>query len=104
MMWVLLVTAGLLEVIGVMGMAMVSKEKSRIAWVLLIGGFALSFFCLSVAMQSIPLGTAYGVWTGIGTVGSTTVGMIFYKEPRDTRRLFFIFLIILSVIGLKLVS
>ncbi len=104
MMWLLLVVAGLLEVIGVTGITMVNKRKTALAWTMLIGGFGLSFICLSVAMQFIPMGTAYAVWTGIGTAGSTLVGMVVYKEPRDKKRILFLSLILLSVIGLKLVS
>ncbi|WP_046176036.1 DMT family transporter [Domibacillus indicus] len=104
MTWVLLIAAGLLEVVGVAGMNMVSEQKNIRSWAILIGGFGLSFLFLSIAMMSLPVGTAYSVWTGIGTVGSALVGMIVYKEPRDAKRIFFICLIIAAVVGLKLVS
>lgn len=104
MMWILLVAAGLLEVVGVTGMTLINKRQSIGAWILMAGGFGLSFFCLSIAMQAIPMGTAYGVWTGIGTAGSTIIGMAFYKEPRSAKRILFISMIVISVIGLKLAS
>ncbi|OMP68057.1 DMT family transporter [Domibacillus epiphyticus] len=104
MMWVLLIIAGLFEVVGVTGMSMVNTKKHVLSWIVLIGGFSLSFLCLSIAMTAIPMGTAYGVWTGIGTVGSTIVGMTIYGEPRDVKRIFFITMIIVSVVGLKIVS
>ncbi len=63
-----------------------------------------SFFLLNKAIQTIPMGTAYAVWTGIGAVGTVIVGMLLYKESADIWRLFFIFLLIGSIIGLKLVS
>lgn len=104
MTWFLLITAGILEVAGVAGMNMVSRKKTVLSWIVLIGGFGLSFLFLSIAMESIPMGTAYGVWTGIGTVGSALLGMIVYNEPRDAKRLLFISMIVVSVIGLKIVS
>ncbi|OXS77991.1 DMT family transporter [Domibacillus enclensis] len=104
MTWFLLITAGILEVAGVAGMNMVSRKKNVLSWIVLIGGFGLSFLFLSIAMESIPMGTAYGVWTGIGTVGSALLGMIVYNEPRDAKRLLFISMIVVSVIGLKIVS
>jgi paired small multidrug resistance pump len=104
MSWILLVSAGFLEVVGVAGMAMVSEKKTVRSLLIMLGGFGLSFLFLTMAMTSLPMGTAYSVWTGIGTVGSALVGMIVYKEPRDARRILFIAMIIGSVIGLKLVS
>lgn len=104
MTWTLLIAAGLLEVVGVAGMTMVNEQKTLRSWLILICGFGLSFLFLSIAMASIPMGTAYSVWTGIGTVGSALVGMIVYNEPRDAKRLLFIAMIIIAVIGLKLVS
>lgn len=104
MNWILLVSAGFLEVVGVAGMTMVSEKKTVRSLLIMLGGFGLSFLFLTIAMTSLPMGTAYSVWTGIGTVGSALVGMIVYKEPRDARRILFIAMIIGSVIGLKLVS
>ncbi|MCP3762249.1 multidrug efflux SMR transporter [Domibacillus sp. A3M-37] len=103
MTWTLLIAAGLLEVVGVAGMTMVNQQKNIRSWVMLTGGFGLSFLFLSIAMTSLPMGTAYSVWTGIGTVGSALVGMIVYNESRDAKRLLFIAMIIAAVIGLKLV-
>lgn len=104
MSWILLVSAGFLEVVGVAGMTMVSEKKTVRSLLIMLGGFGLSFLFLTMAMTSLPMGTAYSVWTGIGTVGSALVGMIVYKEPRDARRILFIAMIICSVVGLKLVS
>ncbi|MGG3450403.1 DMT family transporter [Domibacillus aminovorans] len=101
MMWSLLILAGLFEVAGVTGMSMINVRKSVLSWVVLIGGFSLSLLFLSIAMTAIPMGTAYAVWTGIGTVGSTMIGMLIYNEPRDAKRLAFIAIIIMSVVGLK---
>jgi quaternary ammonium compound-resistance protein SugE len=61
-------------------------------------------YLLYRATQTLPMGTAYAVWTGIGAVGTVIVGIIFFKEPADFWRLFFIFTLIASIIGLKFVS
>ncbi|MFC4388445.1 DMT family transporter [Gracilibacillus marinus] len=104
MAWIVLIFAGVFEVLGVIGMNKIVNEKSVTSFVILGIGFSFSFGLLSVAMQSLPLGIAYAVWTGIGTVGSVLVGMIFYGEPKDWKRLLFIGMIISAVIGLKLTS
>lgn len=80
-------------------------EGKSVKWVLLIiVGFAASFSLLSYAMETIPMGTAYAVWTGIGTAGGALVGILFYKEPKDAKRIFFIALILCSAVGLKILS
>jgi paired small multidrug resistance pump len=104
MSWVSLIAAGCFEVVGVIGITMVNRVLSFRSFSILIGGFALSFFCLAFAMTDISMGTAYAVWTGIGTVGGTLVGMIIYGEPKERMRIVYILLIIVSVIGLKLVG
>lgn len=102
MTWLLLILAGLFEVAGVIGIIKVNQRPSYSSYTLLAGGFLVSFLFLSLAMKEISMGTAYAVWTGIGTAGSTLVGMFFYGEPKDKFRLLFIAIIIISVIGLKL--
>jgi quaternary ammonium compound-resistance protein SugE len=64
----------------------------------------LSFYCLTKAMQGIPIGTAYAVWTGIGAAGAVVFGMILFSEPITTSRIFFISTLIASIIGLKLTA
>jgi quaternary ammonium compound-resistance protein SugE len=64
----------------------------------------MSFFLLNKATQTIPLGTGYAVWTGIGAVGTVIIGILFFREPSDFWRVFFIALLIGSILGLKLVS
>jgi quaternary ammonium compound-resistance protein SugE len=63
-----------------------------------------SFYFLSLALKSLPLGTAYAIWTGIGTIGTVVLGIILFKEPVDIMRLVCIGLIIAGIVGLKLVS
>lgn len=102
--WIYLIIAGLFE-IGFTTCLKLSDNFTNLKWSL---GFFLcistSFYLLNKAIQTIPMGTAYAVWTGIGAVGTVLVGMLIYKEPTDVWRLFFICLLIGSIIGLKLVS
>lgn len=65
---------------------------------------ALSMFLLVKVTHSLPIGTAYAVWTGIGAVGTVLVGIIIFKEPADFWRLFFITTLIISIVGLKVVT
>ena len=104
MAWLYLVLAGAFEVVGVTGMNKVIKDKNVQAYIVLFVGFIFSFSLLGLAMKSLPAGTAYAVWTGIGTVGGTLVGMFFYGEDKDWKRILFISLIIVAVVGLKLTS
>lgn len=85
-----------------------AKESSGTTAALWLGGFLL---CLTISMlllykatQTLPIGTAYAVWTGIGAVGTVLVGIFVFKEPADFWRIFFITTLIASIIGLKFVS
>lgn len=107
MNWILLIIAGLFEVgfAACLGKARLATGTHVYWW---YGGFVL---CLTISMlllikatQTLPIGTAYAVWTGIGAVGTVIVGMIFFKEPADFWRLFFITTLIASIVGLKAVS
>ncbi|BBI36104.1 DMT family transporter [Cohnella abietis] len=104
MAWILLVFAGLFEVVGVLGINRLKDKKDALSILLLLGGFAISFILLSFAMNSISMGTAYAIWTAIGTVGGTVVGMLFYGESRQIRRIFFLGLVVSAVIGLKVLG
>jgi quaternary ammonium compound-resistance protein SugE len=104
MAWIYLVIAGLFEV-GFTTTLKLSDNFSNLKWS--VGFFiciSLSFYFLNQAIQTIPLGTAYAVWTGIGAVGTVIVGITFFREPSDFWRILFLFLLIGSIIGLKLVS
>ena len=107
MNWILLVIAGLFEVgfATCLGKARETTGFTSTLW--MIGFFAslsISMFLLYKATQTLPIGTAYAVWTGIGAVGTVLMGIIFFKEPADFWRLFFLFTLIASIIGLKFVS
>lgn len=104
MAWIWLVCAGLMEV-GFATFLKLSEGFSKWPYTLaFIVTAAVSFYCLTRAMQIIPIGTAYAVWTGIGAAGVVIFGMIFFGEPAGTLRLFFITTLVASIIGLKLVS
>ncbi|MFM9278594.1 DMT family transporter [Paenibacillus jiagnxiensis] len=102
--WLMLIGAGLLEIVGVIGIQRVAKKNNWTNNLIMIAGFILSFMLLSNAMTTIPLATAYAVWTGIGTVGAAIVGMCFFKESKSWLRLMCILGIIISVVGLKYFS
>ncbi|WP_020619800.1 DMT family transporter [Paenibacillus daejeonensis] len=104
MSWIALILAGLCEMAGVLMINKFNHQRSLAALAQLILAFGLSFLLLAYAMEHLPMGTAYAVWTGIGASGGAVLGMIFYGEPRQALRIFFIGLVLASAVGLKLVS
>lgn len=102
--WIYLILAGCLEVVGVAGLNRVIKYKNIQSYLILFIGFIFSFSFLGLAMKTLPMGLSYAVWTGIGTIGGTIVGMLFYGESKDWKRILFIGIILAAVIGLKLTS
>ncbi|ASS73645.1 QacE family quaternary ammonium compound efflux SMR transporter [Tumebacillus algifaecis] len=104
MAWISLLLAGMFEVVGVLGMNRIKRDNNAMAYLLFITGLILSFGFLSYALRSLPMGTAYGIWTGIGTVGATLVGMFFFAESKDWRRILFIAMVLGASVGLKLLS
>ena len=107
MNWILLVIAGLFEVgfTFSLGQAKISTGKSSMLWYLCFAiCIVISMVLLMKAIQTLPLGTAYAVWTGIGAVGTVLVGILFFHDPASFWRVFFIFTLIASIIGLKIVS
>lgn len=105
--WILLILGGLFEVgfTFCLGKAKTASGFSASWW---YAGFVFSLFAsmylLIRATQTLPLGTAYAVWTGIGAVGTVVLGIVVFKEPATFWRLFFILTLIASIIGLKVVS
>ncbi|NJW52564.1 DMT family transporter [Salinimicrobium oceani] len=107
MNWLLLIIAGLFEVgfATCLGKAKETSGSTAMWW---MAGF---FICLTLSMtllykatQTLPIGTAYAVWTGIGAFGTVLIGIFVFKEPVHFWRLFFLFTLITSIIGLKFVS
>ncbi|AQY39106.1 multidrug efflux SMR transporter [Bacillus thuringiensis] len=104
MAWISLILAGVFEMFGVAMINKLHKDQNWQSFILLILGFGLSFIFLAYAMEKLPMGTAYAIWTGIGASGGAILGMILYGESKDWRRLFFIGMVLGAAIGLKLVS
>ncbi|KMZ41477.1 multidrug efflux SMR transporter [Brevibacillus sp. RS1.1] len=102
--WVYLLLAGVCEVVSVTSIHHVNVGGGWRAKIVLVSGFTLSFLLLSLAMKTIPMGTAYAIWTGIGTAGSTIVCMVGYGESRDWRRMICMSMILFAAVGLKIVS
>lgn len=104
MAWIYLIIAGCFEV-GFTTCLKLSENFTRNWWT---AGFfvciSLSFHFLNKAIQTIPIGTGYAVWTGIGAAGTVILGIFFFKESADLWRLFFLFTLVASILGLKLVS
>ena len=107
MSWLILIIAGLFEVAFAFCLGK-AKETTGTEMVLWYIGFAvaltISMALLIKATQSIPIGTAYAVWTGVGAVGTVLVGIFVFKEPATFLRLFFLTTLIASIVGLKAVS
>ena len=107
MAWIFLVLAGLFEVLFVfsMGKARETIGRQSFLWYALFAiALSLSMWLMMKATKSLPLGTAYAVWTGIGAAGSVVMGMIFFKEPVTLWRVVFLVTLISSIIGLKLTN
>lgn len=102
MAWIILGIAGLFEIAWVI--ALNKSEGFSKPWPTAAFFFAawLSFWCLSLALKSLPMGTAYAVWTGIGAVGIAVIGMIWFSEPANPIRIACIGLIVAGIVGLKL--
>lgn len=107
MSWIILVTAGLFEVAFAfcLGKAKAVTGSEMYLWYAgFIVALTLSMVLLVKAVQVLPIGTAYAVWTGIGAMGTVLVGIFVFKEPATFLRILFLITLIGSVIGLKLVS
>jgi quaternary ammonium compound-resistance protein SugE len=104
MAWGYLFVAGIFEIVWATGLKY-TDGFTRLwpsAWTVV--AMSISMVCLALALRAIPIGTAYAIWTGIGAVGTAILGIILFNEPRDFARLFFIFVIIAGIVGLKLSS
>ncbi|HDU1207910.1 TPA: multidrug efflux SMR transporter [Listeria monocytogenes] len=102
--WIFLLVAGLCEMVFVVMLKLSDGFKKVGYAILTIIFMSASFFLLSLALKTIPIGTGYAIWTGIGAVSSVTLGMIVFKERKSVGKLLFITMIIAGVVGLKLTS
>lgn len=104
MEWFYLVLAGAFEVEWAIVLKYSQGFTKLVPSFLTILGMIASFYFLSLSLKNLPLGTAYAIWTGIGTIGTTILGVILFKEPIDIMRIICILLIVSGIIGLKLTS
>lgn len=104
MEWIYLVVAGIFEMGWAIGLKY-SHGFTRL-WPSLgtVAAMAVSFFLLAQALKTIPVGTGYAVWTGIGALGTAVMGMILFGESREVLRIFFLFLIVTGILGLQITS
>lgn len=102
MPWIYLLTAAVFEVVWAIGLKYTEGFKRLVPSAITLGAMYASFYFLALAVKTLPIGTAYAVWTGIGATGTAILGMVFFNESRELLRIASIALIILGVIGLKL--
>ena len=104
MHWMYLFIAGLFEISWAVGLKFTHGFTHIIPSILTVIGMIASFYFLALALKHLPLGTAYAIWTGIGTIGTVVFGIILFKEPVTAMRLICIALIISGITGLKLLT
>lgn len=104
MAWIFLILAGCFEIVGLYFIKNFVTTKKKGFLIMQIASFACSFILLTFALNSIPMGTAYAIWTGIGTAGGTIMGILVFKEPKNFARIAFISCILIGAIGLKLIE
>ena len=104
MSWVLLVIAGLLETAWAIGLKYTEGFTRPIPSILTGGAIVASMVLLGLAAKSLPIGTAYAVWVGIGALGAAVLGMVLFHEPATPQRLFFLALLLVAIVGLKATS
>ncbi|GEN31321.1 paired small multidrug resistance pump [Cerasibacillus quisquiliarum] len=104
MYWIYLVIASFGEIFGVASINLYLQKKSWSRLFLVVITFSFGFLFLKLAMNGIPLGTAYAVWTGLGAAGAVLIGIVFFRESADWKRLVFLLLIISGAIGLKILE
>jgi len=100
--WLYLATAGIFEVGWAIGLRYSQGFTKPLPSIMTVLGMATSFYFLSLSLKSLPIGTAYAVWTGIGTIGTVLLGIILFAEPVSFMRVVCIILIVSGIAGLKL--
>jgi quaternary ammonium compound-resistance protein SugE len=104
MVWGLLFLAGMEEVIATVAMKYMDGTRKKWPIIVMTIGFIFSFFCLAKAMQVLSAGVAYAVWTGVGSIGITIVGILWFKERFSISQFISLGLILVGVIGLRMTS
>jgi quaternary ammonium compound-resistance protein SugE len=104
MAWIFLFIAGIFEVVWAIGLKYTEGFTKLFPSMITVLGMAISFYFLSMAVKTLPIGTAYAVWTGIGAAGAVILGMVLFGEPRNLLRLMFVAFILVGIMGLKATS
>jgi quaternary ammonium compound-resistance protein SugE len=104
MAWIYLFIAAAFEVTWAIGLKCTQGFTKLLPSIYTVLGTIFSFYFLARAVKTLPIGTAYSIWTGIGAIGTVILGMVFFQEPKSLGRLFFLSLIIVGIVGLKLSS
>jgi quaternary ammonium compound-resistance protein SugE len=104
MAWLLIVIAGVFEMVWAVGLKYSDGFSRLIPSVLTVAAMAASIGCLGIALKSLPVGTAYAVWTGIGAAGTAVLGIYLFEEPATLLRLGSIALVVAGIVGLRLAS
>ncbi len=102
--WFILFIAGLFETAWAVGMKYSDGFTKLYPSIFTLAAMSISVYLLSVSLKTLPVGTAYAVWTGIGAVGTALMGIILFGESKELIRIFFIFLIVACIIGLRIFS
>ncbi|MBI5731558.1 MAG: multidrug efflux SMR transporter [Ignavibacteriales bacterium] len=102
MPWIWIIIASLFEISWAVGLKYSQGFTQLKATIFTVITMILSYVFLSLGVKNLPIGTAYAVWTGIGAVGTALYGIMYFDEPKDLLRIFFIFLIVIGIIGLRL--
>jgi quaternary ammonium compound-resistance protein SugE len=104
MAWFILIVAGILEIGWAVGLKYTDGFTRLWPSILTIASMAVSMYLLALAARTLPIGTAYAVWVGIGAAGTAVLGMVLFNEPRDALRLLCIALIVAGVVGLRITA
>lgn len=102
--WAILVVAGLFEICWAIGLKYTDGFTKLVPSLFTLGTLAASMYLLARASQVLPIGTAYGVWVGIGALGAAILGIVLFNESASPARLAFLGLLLISIIGLKLTT
>jgi quaternary ammonium compound-resistance protein SugE len=102
--WIILAIAGILEVCWAIGLKYTEGFSKLSPSLFTLSTLAGSMFLLAKASQTLPIGTAYGVWVGIGALGASVLGILLFNEPASPLRILFLFLLFVSIVGLKLTN
>lgn len=104
MAWICLLVAGLMETVWATAMKL-SEGFTKVGWsTLTVAAMGASVYLLARAIRTLPMGTAYAIWTGIGALGAVILGIVIFKEPATAARIFFAALLLVGIVGLKVTS